>query len=357
MMQDQILSILRRYVGGNPRPMGKNVLMRCPFHKGGQETKPSFSVNLEFGSFHCFTGGCVASEGGGLEKLLGMLRLSPVMIQTELQYIKPQLDRAKEIFKAERRNFHVDKDPFLAEHILPESLLGVFSHEPTFLVRKGFDPGLLYRMQIGYDVRLQRITYPIRDLYGNLAGIVGGATLAGQSPKYLVYKGGRREPGGRYFPGHYGEWFDEEFPGYSFENHDFLWNWHQVWRASMSDPSARVHIVEGYKAGLWMIQNGYELTIALMGSYVSEKQQRMLHRLGGTAVLCLDNDGPGRRAKRRVGELLWGPMCGRVEAIEYPPVDEDTQPDDYPPDQLHRIVRTARPIIEVLTGLGGGEVQ
>lgn len=353
-MRDEILSILRRYVSGQIRPAGgSNVLMRCPFHKGGQEHKPSFSVNTDTGTYHCFTGGCVASDGGGLDRLLSLLNLPPATIEMELAYLRPHLDRAKQINRSERQNFHADKDPFQAEHILPESMLGIYNHPPVFLYQKGFDPAVLARLEVGYDPRQQRVMYPIRDLYGNLAGFVGGATLPTQSPKYLVYKGGTRN-GARYRPGPYGEWFDEHFPDYQFENHDFLWGWHHVWRHSMSAPSARVHIVEGYKARLWMVQNGYELTIALMGSYVSEKQRRMLHRLGGTAVLCTDNDGPGRRAKRKIGEVLWGPMGGRVEAIEYPPVDEDTQPDDYPPDQLHRIIRTSRPIIEVLTGIGGG---
>lgn len=348
------MSIIRRYIPGQVRNAGgSNVLLRCPFHAGGREHKPSFSIDTESGLFHCFTGGCIASVGGGLERLLKLLNLPPAMINVELQYLKPKLDRARELHKAEKDHFHSDKDPFLSEHILPESMLGVFGHEPTPLIQRGFNRDLLAKMQIGFDTRQRRIMYPIRDVYGNLAGFVGGAADKTQSPKYLVYKGAWKDPAGRQHPGHYGPWFDEAFPGYDFENHDYLWNWNNVWKRSMSDPSARVHIVEGYKAGLWMIQNGFELTIALMGSYVSEKQQRLLHRLGGTVVLCTDNDGPGRRANRKIGEILWAPMAGRVEAITYPPVDEDTQPDDYPPDQLRRVIGTARPIIEVLTGING----
>lgn len=355
-MREIVLSILRRYIGGQIKQGGgSNVLMKCPFHKGGQERNASFSVNLESGLFHCFTGGCPAGSGD-VEKLLRLFQLPSAMIEAELSVVRPELERQRELRKVERQNFHANRDPFQAEHILPEAVLGVFDHEPKFLIDKGFDPALLKAMEVGYDQRLRRVIYPIRDVYGNLAGVVGGATEKEQSPKYLVYKGGTISCGHR-SAGHYGEWFNEQFPSYTFENHKYLWNWHRVSKTWMSDPGGRVYIVEGYKAALWLIQNGYPNTVALMGSYVSDMQQRLLHRLGGTAVLCLDNDGPGRRARRKVGEVLWGPLGGRILSVTYPPVDDDTQPDDYPPEQLRPLLGSARPVIEAITGLPVGPFQ
>jgi DNA primase len=106
----------------------------------------------------------------------------------------------------------------------------------------------------------------------------------------------------------------------------------------MSDQDDTVYIVEGFKACLWMIQAGFKNTVAAMGSYLSERQQRLIHRLGGNVVLCFDNDEAGRRATQQVGNLLWRPMYGRVKVLRYPAHHNKTQPDDYPLEQLREMV-------------------
>ena len=45
-------------------------LARCPSHKGGEESNPSFSINLETGGFFCFA--CPA-KGGDLIALHRLL--------------------------------------------------------------------------------------------------------------------------------------------------------------------------------------------------------------------------------------------------------------------------------------------
>jgi DNA primase len=111
----------------------------------------------------------------------------------------------------------------------------------------------------------------------------------------------------------------------------------------MSDPNATVFIVEGFKACMWMLQAGYKDTVALMGSYISDRQQMMLHRLSTNIVLFLDNDKAGREAAVWVGELLFKPMRGRITVVQYPQEDEDTQPDDYLPDGIHQMVQCRVP--------------
>ena len=36
------------------RPNGDNIQTNCPFHKNGQEGKPSFGVNGELNKCHCY---------------------------------------------------------------------------------------------------------------------------------------------------------------------------------------------------------------------------------------------------------------------------------------------------------------
>ena len=117
---------------------------------------------------------------------------------------------------------------------------------------------------------------------------------------------------------------------------------------AMSDPDASVFLVEGFKACSWMLQCGYRDTVALMGSYLSDRQRQMLERLGVTVYLFLDNDDAGRKATYRVGNLLKNAMHWKVRIVPYPPGHFKTQPDYYPPDWINWMVSNSQTLIEHL---------
>jgi DNA primase len=353
-MREHVLALLGKYLPGRSlRPSGgSNYLTTCPFHKGGQEKKPSFSVNVDKGVFHCFT----CHESGSLKYMLHLLSVPRDRIDSELQVIGPMLEKQKELYEMSQTHVFGSKgDPFEAPFVLPETLLGVFDHAPQPLIDDGFSPELLKKLDVGIDKVNQRITWPLRDMYGNLYGFSGGSLVKGVFPKYKVYQGRRLSADGKTpIPSDFGDWFDERFPGYVCENHKVLWNFDKVWPmlSSMSDPWCI--IVEGFKAASWVMQSGFPNTVALMGSYISQLQQLMIHRLGGTVYLWLDNDKPGRDATLNVGDLLWKPMYGRIKVVQYPMEDlmgsvhrgEHSQPDDYERDVVQELISRAIPFTQ-----------
>lgn len=341
-MRAVVLDILRRYLHGPFRQAGgANVITRCPFHKGGQERKPSFSVHLDEGVYNCFTGGCPGGSGD-LTKMLRLLGATDGQIEAETAIIGPELKRNREAALLRRKSTFENKDPTRAPFPLPESLLGVYDWMPPGLTENGFDAQLLRTMEIGYDPNTSRITYPLRDMHGTLAGISGGSVI-GEEPKYKVYQGGRKLESGRWQVSDFGQWFDEQFAGYTCENREFLWNYHRVYGGLMSAPDAtvRLHVVEGFKACLWMIQSGFPNTVALMGSSMSETQLSLLCRLGVTVVLFLDNDEAGRKGTGKIARRLVRPMGGRALVMPYPVQDWGTQPDSYTPFELHKLNEAA----------------
>ena len=353
-MREHVLALFQRHLPGKLRPTGgANYQTTCPFHKGGQEKTPSFSINVEKGVFHCFP----CHEAGGLKRFLRMLGVARSTIDAETRVVEPFLQRNEQNAKLAKRHAFAQKDPFKASPVLPEALLSLYDFAPTKLVDDGFDPKLLQDLDVGYDRKSDRITYPLRDLYGDLAGISGGANQRGLVPKYKVYQGGRWDAEKRWIPGDFGQNFDEEFPGYTCENHRFLWNYDRVYPkiVASSDPDAKVFVVEGFKACIWMMMAGYWNTVALMGSYISENQQRLVHRLGCPVVLMLDNDDAGRRATMSIGDLLWKPMHGRVKVLPYPQNDvgasiadpqQSTQPDDYELSALRDMEKATVPFAQ-----------
>lgn len=281
----------------------------CPFHKSGTEQNPSFYINLDTGQFYCHA--CKAR--GTFVQFLKRLNTPSSIIDSIIELGNREVGKRRP-----RRKLNSGT----GEHLLNESLLGVFQFCPTALVEDGFDEELLQKLDIGFDKRRLRITFPIRDLYGNLVGI-SGRSVTGEHPRYMVYKSEQLLD---YAP-------DDpkvvaRYRAYDIKNHDYIWNLHNVYPLALYSELDTVIVVEGYKACLWMVQQGFENVVALQGSSLTYAQSQLLGRLGATIILFLDNDQAGKEGTLTTGWQLR--QAGRrVSAVTYPSWCEDnTQPDD-----------------------------
>jgi DNA primase len=299
MRTSPILDLVTPYLSGNIKSSGpNNIMARCPFH---DDSTPSFAINTENGLWICH--GCGLK--GGLSDFFRFAGVSRDSIDAMLEPLKGDLELHRAKSKREERYRFKISNPFLSEVILPESILGVYDFKPRALVAKDFDPKLLRRMEIGYDKEKDRIIYPIRDLYGHLVG-VSGRTVIREEPRYKVYRGGRHIDG-QFRTGDFGEYFDDQFPGYEVKSRNFLWNAHAVYPTvlhSQKAESVDLVIVEGFKACIWIIQHGQPNTVALMGSSMTKSQADIVMRMTDTVTLFLDNDDPGRAATYRIGKWL-----------------------------------------------------
>ena len=340
-MREYIIDIIQRYVDTRIRRSGEGqITCRCPFHKGGQERKASFSVNVDMGLFHCFT----CHESGTIPGLLVMLGLTPAEVDKETGFFKDAIKQNLADLKLKRRAESYCNDPFRARTILSETIVAAYNWCPTKLVNSGFQIPWLQHLQVGVDQNNWRVTYPVRDIYGNLAGMVGGAMLDTQIPKYKVYEGKHKDYQGNVIPSDYGKWFDEEYPGYEFRNHDYLWNFDRVYpRLFFGKEGGLIVLVEGFKACIWMLQNGYRSTVALMGTSLSNKQRQLLLRLNAQILLFLDNDEPGQSGTVKIGNKLQQAVPS-VWVATYPNNNPKLQPDDLDQTTLYAAVQHAIPL-------------
>lgn len=343
-MREAVLAVIERHVGLGHVSGETNYVCRCPFHKGGQEATPSFSVNLEKGVFFCFT----CKRSGPLRWLLQMLDIPRPQIDHELREIQVELDLQRRLAELERKAEWQRGDQFEAEYPLPNTILApylktrkIIPIEPTQLQRAGFKPSFLTAMEIGFDKKKERVIYPIRDIYGTLAGIVGGTIIKGREPKYLVYKGGYKDPDRNAIKqADFGPWFDKEHPDYVFHKSHYLWNYDNVYpRLFFRADTHPIIIVEGFKAAMWLLQHGYRNTVALMTSKISYLQKQQLLRLNAPVLLFLDNDQPGQEATKILRRELRQCMP-RVCAIAYPEgiEPERDQPDKLTPEELASVL-------------------
>lgn len=314
MSDSPVLATAQLLVAGLRRGSGDNWIGFCPIHgETPGKSKPSFSINVATGMFQCFSG----CGGGGLPQLLKRTGKSADYIDRTMERLRPYLKQVRA-----KNPIGVVGGMFTTSYPLPEKLLGLFEYAPEDLLREGFDEEVLRACDVGFDPERGRITYALRDLEGTLAGITGKPVGENTGGKYRVYEQ---------------ELVDLGFRNYHFENRRTLWGWESVYPvAYRSETPVTVCVTEGYKARLWLLQHGFPMTVALMGTSLGWVQQVFLERLGAKLVLCLDNDAAGRLGTSKIGYKLRGQD---VAVMRYPyPEAPKLQPDDLTEEELREAI-------------------
>lgn len=287
------------------------IIACCPLH---EDSSPSFAINEKTGLWVCY-GGC---GGGSLSYLLyrleyGRKRIDHILAPVRDELRLPTKKKIKDV-----------ADPFRALYPLPEALLGVYDVDaPHPMLADAFDADLLQRYDVGYDRRNHRITFPIRDLYGSLAGFSGRATprtplIHGEEPpKYKIYD----------------KELIQDYPDYKFDRARHLYNADHVYpRLYYSREEEWLILVEGFKAALWLIQCGFPNVVAFMGASLTTSGAALIQRMSDRVILFLDNDRTGRKKTSQVGQKLSRPVR-RLKVVEYP-FDSFAQPDHFDEEEL-----------------------
>ena len=306
-VEDKVMATLEKYIEGPIRRAGpNNVIMRCPFH---DDNSPSFAMNIYNGLFICYACG----EKGGFRSFLYKLGLTRDEVHHHyaltLQHMKenapPPPDPDKPGVIVEDTNRHI-----------PNDLLGVFHACPLSLLDEGFSEDVLLDFGVGVDERHNRITFPLRDVKGNLVGISGRAMLDDMEMRYKVYKE------------EYRAW---DLPPYETDKSLLLWNAHRV----LTNPGPLV-IVEGFKACMWVHQAGITGVVALMTKYMSWAQRWLIQKHGGPYVLMLDNDEAGIKGTIDVSKSL-AEVSPFVRIVDY----DEEQPTDVPLQYIPLLIESS----------------
>ena len=332
-----IVEVIEHYVP--LKRAGKEYKACCPFH---DEKTPSFTVVPDKQFYHCF--GCGA-HGTAVGFLMDYANLEFVEAVEELarrvgrevpredgderrprenlEPIYTALERANTYFRRQLRRhpqasravdylkgrglsgaiaaeFQLGFAPPAWDGILGE--LGADERARAALIRGG----LLIEGDGGrpYDRFRDRITFPIHDSRGRVAGF-GARIIDAGEPKYLnspetpVFHKGR------------------ELYGLS--------------RARGAGRSpARLLVVEGYMDVVALAQSGIDYAVATLGTAATEDHVQRLFRPVNDIVFCFDGDEAGRRAAWRAAQNALPSMkAGRRALFLFLPEGED-------PDSLVR---------------------
>ena len=197
---------------------------------------------------------------------------------------------------------------------LPFTLKGIDPGHP-YLVHRGVSRGLAEYFGVGFFAgngsMRNRIVIPIHNDGGELVAYAG-RTIDDEEPRYKLPRG--------------------------FHKGCVLFNLHRV---SHDGQCRRVIIVEGFFDCIRLVEAGFVNTVALMGTSLSEHQERLL-RPFAEIVLMLDGDEPGRNA---AGVLLT--RLARRHFVRV--VDVPGQPDACPLGQLQLSSPAPKPLSSFTT--------
>ena len=147
------------------KPNGNNVQTNCPFHKGGQERKPSFGINAVKNKCHCFT----CNWSGSIEQMISELF---GYNNDEGQYGERWLKRKFNSVEIETRNLNIsfDRDSKKqrgTSNFVSESELDKYRYYHNYMYERKLTDEIIELFDIGYDSETDCLTFPIRDINGN----------------------------------------------------------------------------------------------------------------------------------------------------------------------------------------------
>ena len=376
---------------------GRNFKAPCPFHT---ERTPSFIVNPERQSWHCF-GAC--STGGDAFSFVmrhqnmefgEALRILAQKAGVELsQTGKKDSDQRAKLHRingyAARYYQERLKSPegkaaldYLKERGVSPEMIEAFQlgYSPdswdalkTYLTGIGapeniaVEAGLIYRNENGrtWDFFRNRLMFPIHDRQGNVIGF-GGRQLSEPAPDA---------------PGYNPKYINTSATPI-FDKRSSLYGINRAHSATRESNTGI--IVEGYMDVIAAHQYGYHNVVASMGTALTENQVSQLKSLATNFVLALDPDTAGQEATLRSLEASWkvigiqSASRGRSQGVLYQrdpitlsiaALPDGKDPDDlirHDPAEWERLTTNAPPLMSFLipaiasrfdTNTGQGKTQ
>ena len=182
------------------RRNGDNIQTSCPFHKNGQERKPSFGVNGEIDKCHCFACGWVGTIEEMISELYGyqdegkfgkrwlIKRFNTVEIETRPNIMEGFNGRCNSSYRLNnnvgvnndihRSKQHMQGDKSSKQYLgeITEEELDKYRYIHPYLYQRGLTDEIIERFDIGYDRERKEITFPVRDIEGRCVFVAGRST-------------------------------------------------------------------------------------------------------------------------------------------------------------------------------------
>lgn len=271
---------------------GKDIMVQCPYHGDGQERRPSAGIRKSDGTFHCFAcnethtlpeviSHCFGKDAVGsfgwqwLLNNFGTVRIEERK-NVLLDFSRDDNNR-KSLSKVYGQTDRQGDTRFVSEEELDS-----YRYFHPYMYKRGLTDDIIEMFDIGYDKETQCITFPIRDIQGNVLFIAKRSVKT----KFFNYPKGVEKP----LYGLY-ELYSCDYPdGYE----DYDGEWHEV-----SHFPSEVIVCESMLDALvfWTVGK-YAVALNGLGNELQFKQLRELPCR--KIILATDMDERGLAARKRI---------------------------------------------------------
>ena len=277
----------------------ENIQTNCPFHKNGQERKPSFGINKSTGSAHCFTCGWSGDlttliselfgkmDGGTFGKNWLLKRYNSVEVETRPNILEGvgfdgvSSDSNNSGHIRNRRKFNANcLGAETNSDRITEEELESYRYIHPYMYERGLTYEIIEEFDIGYDRNRQEITFPVLDLNGECVFVAGRSV----NSKFFRLPEGKNKP---------------VYQAYRF----------------VDTPSTYAYITESFLNCLtcWKYD---QPAMALIGTG-NKYQYDILNNLPVREyILAFDPDEAGRRATERFKKNVHNKIIREVQYVE-----------------------------------------
>lgn len=270
------------------RNNGENIQTNCPFHKNGQERKPSFGVNGEIDKCHCFACGWSGTIEEMISELYGyqdegkfgkrwlIKRFNTVEIETRPNIMEGFNGRNNITIRnnndIHRFKQHIQSNKSSEQYSgeITEEELDKYRYIHPYMYQRGLTDEIIERFDIGYDREREEITFPVKDIERKCVFIASRSVKS----KFFRLPKGLDKPVYQAYRFQYGE-YKEAYITESFLNCLTCWKYN--------------------KPAMAMIGTG------------NQKQYEILNKLPVREyILAFDPDEAGRKATERFRKNVHG---------------------------------------------------
>jgi DNA primase len=165
-----------------------NIQVCCPYHKDGQERRPSAGIKKSDGTFHCFSCGeihtlqeMISHCFGRHDDIVGafgwewLLKNFLTVSIEERKSISLDLSRAHN----EKATLYIDDEE-----------LDKYRVYHPYMWKRKMTPEVVEIFDVGYDKATKSITFPVRDIYGQCLFVARRSVVT----KFFNYPAGAEKP-------------------------------------------------------------------------------------------------------------------------------------------------------------------
>ena len=273
------ISLFAKTINGD-----KDLMVCCPYHKNGQERRPSAGIRKSDGQFHCLACGETHSLPEVISHCLGYNDpFGKVGFKWLINNFSTTEIQERGSIDVNFTRLNNDDVPDVVPTKISEEELDIYRYVHPYMYERGLTDEVIEKFDLGYDKTTDSITFPVRDNNGDCMFVARRSVKT----KYFDLPKSITKPLYGMYELTHTTGFGVKYP-------------------------AKLYVCEGLFDCLRLWCNG-KLAVAGFGCLFNSYQVKQLQDLPiRTIVLALDNDEAGWKANERLRKLITNKIIKEV---------------------------------------------